>query len=84
MTEILPVQPAFRKKNTSDPSRDGFVSVTPFKSGVTIVPGGEIYKIRLTEDQFKEFKFREYTGSGELRTRQNLPIHSKLPKKSRH
>ena len=81
LTEILPAQPSFRKPKKADPSRDGFVSVSPFARGATHCSSGQIYRIKLTESQFKAFRFREFAGSGELRTRSALPVHSVVKRK---
>lgn len=80
---ILPAQPSFRNPSREDPSRDGFVSVASTISGATPYPQGQIYRIKLTEDEFRRFKFRQFTGSSELRTRYALPIHSTVKQKKK-
>lgn len=60
-----------------DSSRDGFLSVASTKAGSTPMPGGSCYEIRLSPEEFKKYKFRQYESGKsnyELRTRLPIPV----------
>lgn len=80
LKEIQPAEPSFRDGKI-DPSKDGFISVSTTTSGATPAKQGEAYHIKLTKEEFEKYRFREFNGSTELRTRYSIPQIIPMEKK---